>query len=449
MRKTLLGATGAAALLCGSFTLPAVASAPVPVDGDHFSRAGLTHVTHGCTDESAEPPTDPEVLVKAGPKHPPIGKQSLGWDMQGQTTYGAGVLAHTSDATRLKHASIATYFVGGSGQGSAYAVYQAPGDAGVWHGVASLPVDSTRGWHRVDVGHVDFAWTHFNQGIQDGTGPAMTLADQATLHGGNRDGAEVGVLFGCTGETFYVDDLRLVTGKKKVTYDLGGYRTVSDIVWGSVVQKKITITYGQRLGLTGRLRAKFDYTRLSGALNVQAKPSGARKWRKVDHVAAGGDFKVAPARTTEYRTVFAGNKTYRASQPKLLTVRVHSVVKAGLADASVTKGHAFTVRGRVLPGHAAKLRLQRYAHKHWRTAKKGKASRDGRFHLSMPARTTGTSYWRVVAAAGGGNLGNHSHQMKLKVSAPHHHTSGGGGGTSAPPPADPPPPPTEPPPPTH
>lgn len=452
MHKTLLAVVSAAALSVGALAAPAHA-APVRVDGDHFGKSGLTYLTQGCNDDRAQPLTQPQVLVRSGPGKTPVGTQSVGWDMQDQTTYGAGLLAHVPDPLKLKRASIKVFNTGGSGQGSAYAIYHAPNDSGVWKGLASLPIDNTSGWHRVDAEDVAFNWLHYTNGTQDRDDSAMTLSDMAARYHGNGKGARIGMLFGCRGETFYVDDFELVSKKMHRTYDLGGYRTLSDIIWGTVVRKKITITYGQRLGLTGRLRQKSDASPLSGQLRLDAKRSGAKKWSKFGHVASRGDFKVSPSRTTTYRSKFAGQGEYRASDWKPLQVRVRSVVKAGLADSTVTKGHSFTAKGRVLPKRGATLQLQRYVHKHWRTIKKGKSGKDGRFHISLVANSTGTSFWRVVATNGGGNLANHSNQMKLKVSAPRHHTSGGGGGgggtTDPPPPPDAPPPPTEPPPPSH
>ena len=49
---------------------------------------------------------------------------------------------------------------------------------------------------------------------------------------GNGKGAWIGFLFGCGGETFYVDDLEVATSRENKVYDLGGYRTLSDIIWG-------------------------------------------------------------------------------------------------------------------------------------------------------------------------------------------------------------------------
>ncbi|WP_344157540.1 hypothetical protein [Nocardioides koreensis] len=437
----------AAALLSTSLAA-AASAAPIRVDGDHVRPSGLTYASQQCSDDTIQPPTEPKVHITRGPKTPPLGNQSLGWDMQDQTTYGAGVLSHVPDPKSLKKASIKVFFVGGSGQGSAYAVYHAPSDPGVWKGVAALQLDATPGWHRVNVSKVEFNWRYTGD-TQSGEESAMTLQDLAARHGGNGRGAEIGVLFGCTGESFYVDDLEVSSRKVDRTYDLGGYRTLSDIIWGSAVRKKITITYGQRLGLTGRLRARYDSSRVSGALSIQAKPYGATRWRKFERVSSGGDFKVSPARSTTYRSMFDGSERYRASEPKNLQVLVRSVVKAGLADNSVTKGKTFTARGRVLPGHSAKVALQRFLHKKWTTVKTGRSGKDGRYHLSLTAKSLGTSYWRVTAATGGGNLGNHSNQMKLKVTKPAASGGGGGGTYDPPPPPDDPPPPTEPPPPSH
>ena len=172
----------------------------------------------------------------------------------------------------------------------------------------------------------------------------------------------------------------------------------SDITWGYAVRKQITITYGQRLGLTARLRELSDSTALDGTLRVDAQSALARHWSKFDQVKAGDGFKVHPARSTSYRTMYAGSEKYENSNWRPLKVLVRSVVKAGLADNTVTKGKTFTARGRVLPGRTAKVALQRFINKKWTTVKTGRSGKDGAYRISFTAKSLGTSYWRVVAA---------------------------------------------------
>lgn len=446
MRTPILGAVSAALLLSGSFAAPAGA-APVPVDGDRFGKSGIRIVSHGCEDTRAAPITEPTLRITRGPGNPPIGDHSVGWTMPG-TTYGVGPSARVTSPKSLKTYRIQVNAPDHALDARAVATYQAPNDAGVWKGIAHVGPSTARGWTTVSAKNAVFTWNHFTGDTIDRTDPDNTLAGMAMRHG-NGKGAWIGFLFGCGGETFYVDDLEVATSKENKVYDLGGYRTLSDIIWGSAIRKKITITYGQRLALTGRLREKDDLSYMNGsALRIDGKRTGTKHWAKYASVKAGDPFKVSPARSTAYRSIFVGNQKYEHSSWKPITILVRSVVKAGFVDPTVTKGKTFTAAGRILPQRSGTVLLQRYLHQKWTTIKKGRAGSEGRYRLSLTAKATGTSYWRVVATNGGGNLGNHSNQMKLTVSSPP--SSGGGSGTSDPaPPPDDPPPPTEPPPPTH
>ena len=447
MRTSLLGMLCAAALLSGALATPATA-ATTRVDGDRLGKSGLRVASHGCEDTRAAPITEPTLRIKRGPGNPPLGDHSVGWTMPG-TTYGVGPTARIKSPKSLKAFRVSVYVPGRAMDARAVATYRAPNDTGVWKGIAHVGPSSAKGWTTVNARNAVFTWNHFVGDTIDRTDPDNTLVGMATRHGGNGKGAWVGFLFGCGGETFYVDGLEVATAKEHKVYDLGGYLSMSDILWGSVVRKKITITYGQRLALNGRLRMKSNLSTMDAPLRIDGKRAGAKHWAKYAAVRTGETFKVHPARNTSYRSVYAGAEKYERSTWRPLSILVRSVVRAGLVDPTVTKGKIFTVAGRVLPQRSSTVLLQRYLNKKWTTIKKGRSGSEGRYRVSLTAKSTGTSYWRVVVNKGGGNLGNHSKQMKLTVSKPASSGGGGGGTYDPPPPPDDPPPPTEPPPPSH
>jgi hypothetical protein len=456
MRNTLLGALGAATLVVGM--VPAVATArSVEVDGSRFERSGLVERSQGCNDPRAVPVTAPVTLIRRGPGNAPLGGHSSGWRTSGGS-FGAGATAHVDKPARLSRFRTELNAPSGLADGRAVVWYHPPGDDGHWFGSAELEPTGEeldrKGWQRVNALNRTFAWQHYDaSGQPDRTGPESTVADFVADYGGNGDGAELGFLFGCDGEDFFVDRFEVGTGDSIRAYDFGGFRRRSQVFHGSRDSGRIKITLGDKLSLGGLLYEKYRDVRTEGLLHFEAKRAGAKGFRRFaqDRTTASSraETTVKPSRTTDYRVRHPGTGTTEPATSRVLTLVVRVLVGARLVDATVTRGRSFTVSGKVRPGAARGIALQRFLDGSWRTVKKGRTARDGDYRISAIAQSAGTSYWRIKASGGGGNAGNTSKSMKLTVRNP---SGGGGSDDPAPPPptpddpgdpSDPPPPPPE------
>ncbi len=450
MRKTLVGALSAAALLLSS--APATAASTTRVDGSHFGASGVRIASQGCLDGTDA--TTPKLHIAKGPRKPPLGSRSVGWTPTG-SGHGVGPTVHVDSPSTLAQAQIWVFSRESQASGQVLVNYSAPGDTGIWRGRSGLGADSSTGWHAVTVTSATYQWRHFtSDGVADQDAANASVADFVNSHGGDGGGAWVGFAYGCDGNAFFVDGLSVETSDGTKTYDFEGYGTRTYLTTGGERRTSVTITYGQKVGFTAHLRSKVGNDPRPGVLRIDAKPSSAKKWSKyaTRKLGKGGNERVLihPTRGTAYRASYAGSTAWERSTSHALMVRVRSKLNASIVDRTVTKGHPFVTTGRVLPGRSAKVRLQHFVHKKWTTVKSATSRKDGRFRISAPAKPVGTSYWRIEVAPGRGNLGAHTRGMKLTVKAPP--SSGGGGGTP-PPPSDPPPPPPSdpppPPPPTH
>ncbi len=446
MRRTLISAAATAALVVSSL---ATATAVTRVDANHFAGTGLTRVSRGCVDSRAIPVTEPKFVIKRGAGSP-IGQHASGWVPDG-STYGVGVTTRISRPTTLKSLRIHVNAPGGEALGHVIATYHASGDTGVWQGNANLGTDKTKGWHRVDATGALFSWQHFTDGVPDRSDSDFTLQEFADRQGGDGDGADLGFIYGCDGNGFLVDDFEVVTKNQKKVFDLGGYRTTTSLVTGGKARGNLTITCGEKVDATAKLRLKYGNKAIPGKLRLQSRRLSGSTWSTFDKRKVGStgntSFTVRPSISSAYRATYAGTATREGNLSQVLRIHVRKKVTSRLVDATVTQGHLFTSAGRILPAKATGFTLQRYLDGRWQTLKKGRSGSDGRFRIAMKTTRVGTSYWRIRAGGGGGTLAGDSKAMKLTTKAP---PSGGGGGDEPPPPTDdPPPPPDEPPPPTH
>ncbi len=295
-----------------------------------------------------------------------------------------------------------------------------------------------------------FQWRHFTDGTADQDAGNATIASFVAAHGGDGTGAWVGFVYGCDGNPFYLDALHTETTIATRTYDFEGFRTRSQIAHGTKAPATLTIVAGKRIALTAQLRRAVGGSAIAGPIKLQSRKLSAKTWSTSNHTlgsAGNYSFTARPLKSTAWRMTYAGTTANEASTSRVLKVLVRSYVAAHLVKTTVTKGHAFTVAGRVLPGRKGRISLQRYAGGTWRTIRTGYSNGQGRFSISATSKVVGRSYWRITVAPGGGNILGKSPWLKLKTVAP------STGGSTPPPPSDPPPPPPDdpppPPPPSH
>lgn len=441
MRRTLIGAVGAIALTVSA--LPAAAAA-TRVDGPHFERAGLELWSTDCG--NPRPQRDPEVptrIVRSAAA--PSGERFIGWELPG-TGSAIGPAAYTATPSKLDVLRVQLYTPAPRVTGRVVVEYQPPSDDGTWIGVSGITDDQRPGWHVVDGSSHSYRWSYYSaDGIFRESAPEQDLRRFVESRGGDGEGARVAFTYGCDGNPFFVDALTLRDASGTRTYDFEGIRTRTSIAVGGKSPRSVTITYGEKLGLTARLRKVVEGTGFAAPMRVDAKRLDQRKYRKVTRARTGSGgnlgLTVRPARSTAYRATYAGSAENQRSL-SVLKVRVRSNVSARLVRKTVTAGKTFTTTGRVLPERAAAVRLQKYVQGSWRTVKKAKARKDGRYAVTMKAPRPGRSYWRITTNAGGGNVAGKSVWLKLKTRPKP---------TPPPPPNDPnpPAPPTPPQPPTN
>lgn len=435
MRNALVGAAGSVALLVTTLvTTPAQAvPSPIRVDGNHFAASGLRLVSQGCADPATRPSTPPRFKPGSGPGRPPLGVRSAGWNVR-TTEFAVGPEAKLASPSHADVVRMSLFSKASHISGVAVATYYAPADGGVWRGTAGVTSDSVAGWHTVSAASASFTWRHYTNGTYDQTAPTSTFVDFVNAHGGDNGTGYLGFAYGCDGSDFLVDKLQVGSSTGYRTYDFEGFATKTLFENAKKTPKKIIIVAGKRVGLTAELRKKFDGQGLAGRLKIQNRKLSQQKWSTYATPKVGGtgdyDFKVRPFVSSAYRLSYAGTTSYEASS-RLLKILVRPYVTASFDHATVTKGHTFTLRGRILPARHAAIKLQHYVDGSWRTVRKGSSGNDGRYAMSAVTRKVGRSYWRIFVKAGGGNISGKSPWNKLKTVAP------------PPPPNDPtPPPPT-------
>lgn len=437
MRSSLVTAVAAGALVCSA--VPAAHSKVTPVDGNRFAKAGLTALNQACHDPLAAATEPAELIMRPGPGDVPIGSHTAGWRSHG-LDFGAGWVGHVKTPASLTRMRIHVFSPSQEAEGMAVAYHHPDGDSGYWFGTHSLGTDTEQGWHAVNAATELFLWRHYTaDGVNDLNAPSATIPDRVKSSGGNADGAELGFIFGCDENAFFVDKLELRTAHDDRTFDFGGFRTRGKLWIGETSPKRVVLRYGYDLPVTGSLHEKWDSDRLAGVLKFQSRRSGG-PWRTFGKDAAKTDAKasqtISPSVTKLYRLRYDGTNRFEGSFSPTVKIIVRNRVTARLVDASVVKGHTFTAAGHVGPAKRTGILLQRHLGGRWRTVKKGVTAKDGDFRISAVAADAGTSYWRIKSRAGGGTIGNVSGNLKLNVAQP----SGGGGGTDDPEPPPPPPP---------
>lgn len=444
MRRSFIALVGAGALVAA--LVPTAGARIVPVDGNRFNKAGLTALSQGCVDRRATPAEAPTLKIRTGPGNVPIGTHSEGWQTHGPG-FGAGWVGRVRTPASLSRMRVQLFSPSQEAHGHAVVYYHPEGDPGYWFGNHSLGVDTKKGWHSVNAAAAEYTWTHYDEAdLIDRTAPYATIATHVRNHGGNGDGAQLGFVFGCDENAFFVDKLELRTAHDNRTFDFGGFRTRPRILLGETQPDRAVLLYGYELRIGGTLHERWGGSRVPAVLKFDARPAGGGKWRQVGKDRSGTDSRastlVKPSRSTVYRVRYDGVERFEASTSETLKIVIRNRVNARLVDATVRKGQLFHVAGVVKPAKTTGILLQRFVNGTWRTVKKGQTGGEGRFRIGAVAGDTGNSYWRIRSRNGGGTVGNVSQNLKLSVSQPS--GGGGGGGTDDPEPPPPPPPPPPP-----
>lgn len=415
MRAHLVGAAvlGTLALSVG---LLSPATAATRVDGAQFDRAGMQVVSQGCNDPALVPSSEPNVIVTRDPDAP-LGRGVLGWRAQ-QPGYVTAPMVHVDSPATLQEIAVSVRRRESSLFGLVLARYTPPGDSGEWRGFGSLGASNVDGWRAADGTESGLRWRHYDAaGMLDQVVPETTIPAFVATHGGDGDGAWIGIGFGCNGESFDLDGLTVETATERKVINFEPHKSKASLERaGKGAARKATMIAGGNIRLKAVLR-NLDGKRISGQARLLRADKGSKKFKPVGKVrlrkSKATVLKLAPRYNSVYKLRYPGTSSRLPSTSKTVTVKVRANARAHLSTGTVIAGNAVTVKGRFGPARKAKLALQKYVGGEWTNIKRFRSAKDGTFQTTLVNRRVGKSYWRVWVPRGGGNLPGHSSTMKL------------------------------------
>lgn len=293
---------GVVALGVGLWPAAAHADETVVVPGTSFPSSSTYLTYFGCTDLYQADTAGPQVRVHLDDTAP-LGRRATSLTMPGTGTASGPVSLVDSVATAT--ATVAVSAPAGS-QGVGYVWYVSselePGQ--VWAGRADLTA-AADGWQDVDATAATYAWTRYDAAsgaVVGKPGPPATIADFAAAHGDGPGYVLSG--FGCDGQAFAIDALRVGTPGSVTTYDLEGWPVTTTVTASSE-----SVAAGGEVQLSGR-SVDHEGRPMGASLVLEARPVGTPDFQPVGPPATAGEdgtvvTTVTPEVTTDYRWAFA------------------------------------------------------------------------------------------------------------------------------------------------
>lgn len=316
-RLRLMGIAGSAVCALGSlvpFAGPALAAGSGPgtvvVRGTAFPPgrdAGLSYVGCNSLFGRTGDTTTPRIGLDDGT---PLGRRALGFDLQGGNAVGS--LHYVSSFAATTSVAVSVSAPAGT-TGVAYAAYQAPtqiGTSEMWIGRAPLTVPAG-GWTQIDT--IDLAYSWVDTDTSTGrpiipfgatVAPAPVSASPHQLaRAFGPDGAGVFTVgFGCDGNPFAIDALRLGDADGVTVYDLEGLTSSVRLIGPG----KHDVKAGDPVTLQAVLRDGSGDRISHGTVLLSAKAKGG-VWQTVTALDASDtdpSFTVEPEKDTVYRFEF-------------------------------------------------------------------------------------------------------------------------------------------------
>ena len=439
-----ISATFVASLVGLSMPAANAADSKVTVHGQDLADAGLRYNSGSCSSWATDPINNGVSDVYALYKKPGlIGQRAIGWQFGpsgGATGTEAGPLAPVNSPAKLSNVRFSGYMRSPDPQAGLFTAYLAPdGDFGDGYyagssGYLSTTASGWSTWSHLET--LDLTWYHWNGGGFD-AGSTVTTIKALARSAGNAATAYVGPELGCDGKSWYVDDLRVSTGRTTRTYDfegartgsvLGGWHKLSDpprkVVWGlkhfvrDYSESDWVVGYG---GYYDDLTNGAPFTYFRGPGTLFAKPYGSKRFHKVATktftVKGVAAFKLKHlTRHTDYYFSYPGNTARSPSRSQTMSVDVRAEVHGHLLNKSVFRGARLAVAGQRLPGDAgAKVLLQRKVRGHWRTIGSSRTHRHGNFRVGARAGSLGIWNLRLSVPGAKGDLGNQTGAFAVRI----------------------------------
>jgi hypothetical protein len=457
MRRVLCTAVTTACL--ASFAIPdadAAKKTRVTVFGHDLASAGVLYNGGDCAAWSDDPiaasaSSEVYALYRKPGK---IGQRAIGWEFGadgGVAGSQAGALAYVPSPGSLSDLRFSAYLKDTSAarEGDLIA-YLDPDDEysdDYYVGSLTLNARSDKAWNnwtgQADKSLTWYHWLGDHWADADNNGAdsfSQTIRGLARASGGSTT-AFVGPELGCSGQSWYVDDLRVTTSGGTRTYDFEGVQTASILAgWRKRSDPASAIVYGLKHfvrsygesewigGFTGYFEDLAggghkvgDVVFFAAKGTLYARSYHAHRWHRVATKSFtkshGAAFKLAHlTRHTDYVFRYAGNTALSGSRSQVMSVDVKALIKGHVANKSVYRGGRVSVSGKRLPGDAGvKVSLQRHTRSGWHTIANSRTKHAGAFHVSAKANTLGRWKLRVSVAKAKGNLGNTTTPFTVRV----------------------------------
>ncbi|MEZ0579847.1 hypothetical protein [Nocardioides sp. MH1] len=431
----------AALLVAGQTLVPADASAPTSRADDEPStvhgpyrppKALVTDAAASCTDfQSAHAvpvkveATEPSDL---GPSvHPPRGDRAFKYKAQFRYAMGTMVdyrndqVAKLQDLTTL---SVAVLSRQHAATGMVAVTYQtSPGTT--WYGSLTLTPQVQDRWNTVDAGTAVLSWRRNSDPASD----SKTIAEFARAHP-NSTHARVGILFGCNGTNFYLDDLAVGSADSVRRWDFQGVRT--HMTFRPTQGRKHIYTYLQPAYLETSLTSPDVPARFLLGQEITHKTCKADHCPSKDYSNKAKTMRIRAwpyAGWTEWAYFEGGSGYERSSYPPVIEWKVRPYVVASVNIQHPKRGQTLVVTGKISPCHEGhKVFFQRKLNHHWRTIKSAvatdckpnKRSPYSVYRLAVKLKTVGLWNWRVKLDSMDPWEPGLSREYRQKVSVPHH-----------------------------
>ena len=184
----------------------------------------------------------------------------------------------------------------------------------------------------------------------------------------------------------------------------------------------VTITYGARASLRGRLTDEATAATVSGEpVNLFGRRAGQAGERAAGSTTSAADgtvrFTPAPGGTTVYRASFPGSTTYGIARSAAVTVAVRTRVTARRSATRLRARQSVTISGTVAPNHhGQRVYLQRrLGSGRWGTAKTAVLSRTSGYRLKVNPPVRGRLAYRVLKPADRGHRTGTSPVLRITV----------------------------------
>lgn len=424
MRRSLTFLLGLTTMLAFGPMAPAQADTTKVVYGLGYQQPddeSLALVGRSCSNPLQLASNDPPIRLRINYTDDPeaLGQRVHGFQLGQDDAVGPWAATETPKTSTF---SMRVKPEDGTTSGLVIASYAAPGDtSGTWLGTAPITATGTE-WRTITGTDALLSWHRFDNatGMWSPAGNA-TVATFADGHDGDGSGgggvAFLGFAFGCDGNRFSYDGLKVGPLGEVTTHDFEGVRTATLIDTSAS-----TITAGRRVTLGGA--PDETVSRFTGVeLTLEARPFGEPEFAPVgtavstsNETLVWAELAKRPLVSTEYRWVLPDSSTTEGSVSPVALVKVRTAVTSAIADSTLSKGQKLVVKGQTTPRKArVATTLQRKRDGRWRTLDTGRTRSDGSYGFAYPATSTGTWRVRVLVAASSGNLAGTSPERTATI----------------------------------